>query len=137
MRAQITAEVVPLTAEPQLFRDFGVIAGRGTAAAKAASVPGCLCSRDEEFKMGSSISKQWVAAPLAALLLFAASNGAQAKGCLKGAAVGALAGHVARHHAVLGAAAGCVVGHHLEKKKERKEKEQRKQERREAQTRGS
>lgn len=66
--------------------------------------------------MVSSKSKQWVAAPLAVLLLFTAANGAQAKGCLKGAAVGAVAGHVARHHAVLGAAAGCVVGHHLAKK---------------------
>lgn len=86
--------------------------------------------RDEDFQMVSTISKQWVAAPLAALLLLGASNGVQAKGCIKGAAVGAVAGHVARHHAVLGAAAGCIVGHHLAKKKEREAKEQRKAERR-------
>ena len=65
----------------------------------------------------TSIAKQWVAAPLAALLLLAGPTGAQAKGCIKGAAVGAVAGHFARHHAVLGAAAGCVVGHHMAKKK--------------------
>src|SRR5579872_1464513 len=83
--------------------------------------------RDEESQMVSIISKQWVAAPLAALLLLGASNGVQAKGCIKGAVVGAVAGHVARHHAVLGAAAGCVVGHHLAKKKEREEREQQKE----------
>ena len=36
--------------------------------------------RDEESQMVSIISKQWVAAPLAALLLLGASNGVQAKG---------------------------------------------------------
>ena len=73
--------------------------------------------------MALTISKQWVAAPLAALLLLTASNGAQAKGCVKGAAVGAVAGHFARHHALIGAAAGCVVGHHFAKKKLREEQE--------------
>ena len=106
----------------------------GVAAASVERRQGYFLPRDEELQMASTISKQWVAAPLAALLLFTASNGAQAKGCLKGAAVGAVAGHVARHHAVLGAAAGCVVGHHLAKKKEREEKARRKEEEREAQT---
>ena len=85
---------------------------------------------EEVFKMVSTMSKQWLAAPLAALLLLGASNGAQAKGCIKGAAVGAVAGHFARHHAVLGAAAGCVVGHHMAKKKQREEEKARREERR-------
>ena len=105
----------------------------GATAATVARCHGYSLPRHEELQMVSTVSKQWVAAPLAALLLLAASNGVQAKGCLKGAAVGAVAGHVARHHAVLGAAAGCVVGHHLAKKKERQEKKRRKEEQREAQ----
>jgi hypothetical protein len=89
---------------------------------------------DGDFQMVMTKSKQWVAAPLAALLLLAAANGVQAKGCLKGAAVGAVAGHVAHHHAVLGAAAGCIVGHHMAKKKEREEREQRRAQQRQQQT---
>jgi outer membrane lipoprotein SlyB len=85
--------------------------------------------------MTRTISKPWVAAPLAALILLAGASGAQAKGCLKGAAVGGVAGHFAHHHAVLGAAAGCVVGHHLAKKKEREERAQREERRREDQRR--
>jgi hypothetical protein len=93
--------------------------------------------REEVFQMISTVSKQWLAAPLAALLLLGASNAAQAKGCLKGAAVGAVAGHFARHHAVLGAAAGCVVGHHMAKKKQREEeKERREEQRRQAEFKG-
>ena len=91
---------------------------------------------DGVSQMARTISKPWVAAPLAALLLLGASNGAEAKGCLKGAAVGAVAGHVARHHALLGAAAGCVVGHHLAKKKERQEKERRKEQQSQAERQG-
>lgn len=83
--------------------------------------------------MAWTISKHWVAAPMAALILLAGSSGAQARGCIKGAAVGAVAGHVAHHHALLGAAAGCVVGHHLAKKKQREEKVRREEERRSAQ----
>jgi hypothetical protein len=88
---------------------------------------------DEESEMPWTLSKRWVAVPVAALLLLCASNGVEAKGCLKGAAVGAVAGHVARHHAVMGAVAGCVVGHHLAKKKQREEKERRRQEQRQLQ----
>ncbi|HXS19992.1 MAG TPA: hypothetical protein VN735_02115, partial [Steroidobacteraceae bacterium] len=88
---------------------------------------------DEESEMAWTLSKQWVAVPVAALLLLGACNTAEAKGCIKGAAVGAVAGHVARHHAVMGAVAGCVVGHHLAKKKEREEKERRRQEQRQLQ----
>jgi len=86
---------------------------------------------DEDSQMALTLSKQWVAAPLAALILFAGAGAAQAKGCLKGAAVGGVAGHFAHHHAVLGAAAGCIVGHHLAKKKEREERAQREEQRRE------
>jgi outer membrane lipoprotein SlyB len=85
----------------------------------------------QDIQMGRTMPKQWVAVSLAAALLLAGAQGAQAKGCIKGAAVGAVAGHVARHHAVLGAAAGCIVGHHLAKKKEREEKARRKEEKRE------
>lgn len=88
--------------------------------------------------MTSTLSKQWLAVPLAALLLLGGATGAQAKGCIKGAAVGAVAGHFARHHAVLGAAAGCVVGHHLAKKKQREEAKQRREaQRRQTQTQGT
>jgi phage tail tape-measure protein len=55
---------------------------------------------------------------VAVAALFIATNGAEAKGCLKGAAVGAVAGHVAGHHAVIGAAAGCAIGHHMAKKQQ-------------------
>jgi hypothetical protein len=46
-----------------------------------------------------------------AILGFAFSSTAQAKGCIKGAIVGGVAGSVAGH-GKLGAAAGCVIGHH-------------------------
>jgi hypothetical protein len=93
--------------------------------------------REEVFQMISTVWKQWLVAPLAALLLLGAASGAQAKGCIKGAAVGAVAGHFARHHAVIGAAAGCVVGHHMAKKRQREEaKERREEQRRQAQSKG-
>lgn len=47
----------------------------------------------------------------AAVLGLAASNAAQAKGCIKGAIIGGVAGHMAGHGKV-GAAAGCAIGHH-------------------------
>jgi uncharacterized protein YcfJ len=46
-----------------------------------------------------------------ALLVFAFSSAAQAKGCIKGAIVGGIAGSVAGHGKV-GAVAGCVIGRH-------------------------
>jgi uncharacterized protein YcfJ len=59
-----------------------------------------------------------------ALVLFAlASQGAEAKGCIKGAVVGGVAGHMAGHGA-LGAAAGCAVGRHQANKKDRQQAEQ-------------
>jgi hypothetical protein len=59
---------------------------------------------------------------LAALAL--ATNGAEAKGCLKGAAVGGAAGHFAGHHGMLGAAAGCLYGHHRAKEQEKQQEQQ-------------
>ena len=46
-----------------------------------------------------------------ALLTFAFSDAAHAKGCIKGAIVGGVAGHMAGHGKI-GAAAGCAIGHH-------------------------
>lgn len=55
-----------------------------------------------------------------ALAATLASQGAQAKGCLKGAAVGGVAGHyVGGGHGVLGAAAGCLVGRHQANKRDK------------------
>jgi alanine dehydrogenase len=45
----------------------------------------------------------------------AATQKAEAAGCLKGAVVGGVAGHYAGHHGVLGAVGGCIVGHHMAK----------------------
>ena len=46
-----------------------------------------------------------------AVLGFAFTTPADAKGCIKGAIVGGIAGHFAGH-GKLGAVAGCVIGHH-------------------------
>lgn len=115
------------------FRSPGFYLTGGAATAGAKRWHRFPVLAEEESHMVRKMSKQWVAVPLAALLLLGASNGAEAKGCIKGAAVGAVAGHFARHHGLIGAAAGCVVGHHMAKKKQREEeKERREQQRRQA-----
>ncbi|MCP3459651.1 hypothetical protein [Bradyrhizobium sp. CCGUVB23] len=55
--------------------------------------------------------KPILAAACMAVLAFASTSGAEAKGCLEGAIVGGVAGHMAGH-GKLGAAAGCAIGHH-------------------------
>jgi hypothetical protein len=55
---------------------------------------------------------------VAILVVLAAINPADAKGCIKGAIVGGVAGHMAGHHGVAGAAVGCAIGHHQANKRE-------------------
>ena len=56
-----------------------------------------------------------------ALGLVAASNSAQAIGCVTGAVAGGAAGHVV-HHGVLGAVGGCIAGHEAHKAMLRRER---------------
>ena len=54
--------------------------------------------------------------------LVAASNSAQAVGCVSGAVVGGAAGHVV-HHTVAGMVGGCIAGHEAHKALKRRQME--------------
>jgi hypothetical protein len=49
----------------------------------------------------------------------AASQEANAAGCVRGAIVGGAAGHFAGHHGLLGAGVGCAIGHHEATRRDR------------------
>jgi uncharacterized protein YcfJ len=76
---------------------------------------------------GTSTPKEIVMKTLivcVAVLGFAFSSAAEAKGCIKGAIVGGIAGHLAGHGKV-GAVAGCVIGRHEANKADAERAEQR------------